>query len=75
MHTDFFFFAFLSSHTDLAFPSAADFQFTDLADFLPFYLFKFPHGFGFHFGRRFSIHGSHGVFTFLPFTFKSCIKC
>ena len=65
----------VSSHADLAFPSAADFQFADFADFLPFYLFKFPHGFGFPFGRRFSIHGSHGFFTFYFFTFNRCIKC
>ena len=75
MHTDFtdahrFFLHSpdVSSHADLAFPSAADFQFADFADFLSFYLFKFPHGF----------HGSHGFFTFslfYLFTFKSCIKC
>ena len=48
----------VSSHADLTFPSAADFQF---ADFLPFYPFKFPHG----------SHESHGFFyffTFLPFS-------
>ena len=58
----------VSSHADLAFPSAADFQF---ADFLPFYPFKFPHG----------SHESHGFFYFFTFSlfylfhFKKCIKC
>ena len=57
----------VSSHADLAFPSAADFQFADFADFLPFYPFKFPHG----------SHESHGFFTFLLFylfTFKQEYK-
>ena len=38
---DFYLFTFLNFHTDLAFPSAADFQFTDLTDFLLFHFFTF----------------------------------
>ena len=60
----FFLFAFLSSHTDLAFPSAADFQFTDLTDFLPFYPLS----------SHTVLTDLTDFFTFLPFypfTFKS----
>ena len=37
----FYLFTLLNFHTDLAFPSAADFQFTDLTDFLLFHFFTF----------------------------------
>ena len=48
-------------HTDLAFPSATDFQFTDAADsftFLPFYSFKVP--------QISQIHTDFYLFTLLP---------
>ena len=59
-------------HADLAFPSAADFQFADAADSFTFLPFKSPtdftdsHGFRLVFGGEFVAHGSHGFFTFLP---------
>ena len=52
------------SHADLAFPSAADFQFADFADFLPFYPLS----------SHTDLTDLTDFFTFLPFypfTFKS----
>ena len=71
IHTDFFFYFFIfKSHADLAFPSAADFQFADDADFLPFYFFtllplKVPT----------DLTDSHRFLPFYFFTFKSHADC
>ena len=77
-HADYFFMLIVFCHADLAFPSAADFQFADDADsfscffLLPFYSFTFLL---FYLFTLFLFY----PFTFLPFYFYppffSCMIC
>ena len=81
-HTDWFFLTqMVFGHADLAFPSAADFQFADDADF-SLLLFLFPTDFTdahrFWTCSVWDFADGRSSFTFLPcypFTFIKCIKC